>query len=230
MTAPRENLFRGHYGYVLGSLLTILALYPFVDETGWLNVVLELAFLAVILSCLLVSLGRRTQRILLIVAVAAELLALGARLAGTQLLEGPGHVLRVAVLLGATVAVLHDVVRSKRVTMDTIFAAASAYLLMALAWASVYITLEAARPGSFSLGPIDGPQAMGMEAQLTYFSLITITTVGFGDITPVCPQASMLAALQGLIGQLYIAILLARLVALELSGRQDRKRNDDGEP
>jgi len=223
-----DRAFRGHYGYVLGSLLTILAIYPFVDESSWLNWVLDLAFLAVILFSFLVSLGQRSWRWVLILAIVAEVAATIARLAGAEFFQSPGRVLRVLVLVAAMIAVLRDVLRARRVTMDTVFAAASVYLLMALVCASIYIALETQQPGSFALGPTDGSNGMSVASQLTYFSLITLTTVGYGDITPASPQASMLAALEGLIGQLFIAIILARLVALELTGR--RKRHGDEEP
>ena len=222
-----ERTFRGHYGYVLTSLLAILAIYPFLAEDSWLNWVLDLAFLVVILSCFLVSLGRGYWRVVLVLAVFGELAAIIARLIDPDFLQSPNRVLRVLVLFAAMVVVLQDVLRSKRVTMDTVFAAASVYLLMALVWTSVYIALEMIQPGSFNLKPAGGPGEMTTPAQLMYFSLITLTTVGYGDITPASPQASMLGALEGLIGQLFIAIILARLVALELMGR--RKQNDDEE-
>ena len=65
------------------------------------------------------------------------------------------------------------------------------------------------------------------DSQLIYYSMITLTTVGYGDITPVSPQARTLAALEGLIGQLYVAIIIARLVALEIVGRRKRDEKEE---
>jgi hypothetical protein len=222
-----KQSFRGHYGYVLGSLLVILTIYPFVGEEGWLGWLLDLSFVVVILSCFLVSLGQRIWGVVLILAIAGEIIATLARVSGIEFFQSPGRVLRVVVLIAAMVVVLRDVLRAKRVTMDTVFAACSVYLLMALVWSSLYIAIEVLAPGSFKLGPTEGPGSMGTASQLVYFSMITLTTVGYGDITPNTPQASMLAALEGLIGQLFIAIILARLVALELTGR--RKQSGDEE-
>ena len=63
---------------------------------------------------------------------------------------------------------------------------------------------------------------MATQADLMYFSLITMTTIGYGDITPTSPPARMLSALQGVVAQLYIAIIIARLVGMELANRRDR--------
>jgi len=222
-----KQSFRGHYGYVMGSLLAILAIYPFVGEEGWLSWLLDISFVVVILSCFLVSLGHRVWRVVLIMAIAGEVIATVARLSGMEFFQSPGRVLRVFVLIAAMIVVLRDVLRARRVTMDTVFAACSVYLLMALVWSSVFIAIELLAPGSFKLGPTDGPGSMGTASQLVYFSLVTLTTVGYGDITPVTPQASMLAALEGLIGQLFIAIILARLVALEIIGRGKRSGDEE---
>jgi hypothetical protein len=69
--------------------------------------------------------------------------------------------------------------------------------------------------GAFAESAGDAP----LDVQLTYFSLVTLTTIGYGDITRVSSQVRILSALEGLIGQLFLAIIIARLVALEISSR-----------
>jgi len=226
-SASSKRVFRGHYGYVLGSLLVILGLFPFIAEDSWMKWTIDLAFVLVILACFLVSLGRHFWRFVLILAIVGQLLTAGARLVGADFFQSPGQVLRAVVLLAAMVVVLRDVMRARRVTMDTVLAAASVYLLMALVWSSIYIAVEVFQPGSFALGPTAGPGTMSTQSQLVYFSIITMTTVGYGDITPATPQTSMLAALEGLIGQLFIAIILSRLVALEITNRGKQSGQED---
>ena len=68
-----------------------------------------------------------------------------------------------------------------------------------------------------------------MQAKLLYFSFITLTSVGFGDIVPVHPVAQTLAMLEALIGQLFPAILLARLVSLEIESRQHKRKKEKKE-
>jgi hypothetical protein len=120
---------------------------------------------------------------------------------------------------------LANILRSTRVTMNTVYGAACIYLMLALAWASIFVLLEWMWPGSFTL---ELPAAaswqerfgvMARDSELFYFSMITLTTVGYGDISPISPPARTLAALEGLIGQLFLAIIIARMVGMELATR-----------
>jgi uncharacterized membrane protein len=86
------------------------------------------------------------------------------------------------------------------------------YLLMGFLWAFVFTILESVQPGSFQM-----PE--GLEAGLSsfsYYSFVTITTLGYGDVTPVSNPARSLALLEAILGQLYIAILIARLVGTHI--------------
>lgn len=124
-----------------------------------------------------------------------------------------GLAFRSAFLILLSWVVLQDVLSQKDVTVDTLAGAGCGYLLLGVLWAGLYATLEVVQPGSIALP--DG--ARGLEdasTWFTYFSFVTITTLGYGDITPVTASAGMLAAIEALVGQLYIAVLIARLVGL----------------
>lgn len=92
----------------------------------------------------------------------------------------------------------------------TLSAALSGYLLIATAWAQVYTLIFSVDPAAFSIGntPTIRPDAA------LYFSLTTITTIGYGDIVPVNPFVRMLAVTEAIVGQFYIATVIARLVGL----------------
>lgn len=116
----------------------------------------------------------------------------------------------------AVVLILLEIARSSEVSKETIFAAVVAYLLIALMWSFLYMILELAEPGSFSLpGQSSRQETMHYE----YFSFITITTLGYGDITPLTNRASALALLEALIGQIYMVVLVAWLVGMYVSRR-----------
>lgn len=114
-----------------------------------------------------------------------------------------------------TLVVLAKVLRPGMITSHRIQGAVAAYLLLALGWAGAYEWVALTHPAAFAggVGDVEGPQWI-------YYSLVTLTTMGYGDITPVHPVARSLAAAEALTGQLYLAILISRLVALELQSRK----------
>ena len=121
---------------------------------------------------------------------------------------------------------------SQRVTADTIFASLCAYLLLATLWTYSYSLLEMFDPGAFKYSLIDDPEKRIMRLGAepagieSYYSLVTMTTLGYGDIIPVTSAARSLATLQAVVGQLYLAVLVARLVGLHVA---DSVRKYDAE-
>ena len=110
-------------------------------------------------------------------------------------------------------------VNGDRVSMDTIFQAISVYLLLGLAWAFAYVSLELIIPGSFSIGVDLTVQSDLDFHKFLYFSFVTMTTLGYGDITPVTPPAGSLSYVQAVVGQIYLTVLVARLVGMHISSQ-----------
>jgi hypothetical protein len=117
-------------------------------------------------------------------------------------------------LTSLALVILAKVLRSGTITSQRIQGAVAVYLLFGLIWANAYEWTESIHPNSFS-----GADANGTS--WTYYSFVTLTTMGYGDITPKHPLARSLATAEALTGQLYIAILISRLVALEVASRQN---------
>ncbi len=107
------------------------------------------------------------------------------------------------------------VLRAPQVNSEVLCAGISIYLLLALWWTGAYVLVARLVPGSFGGLPTSTPNLEGFEA--LYFSLVTLTTVGFGDITPLSRPARMLAMVEALTGTLYMAVLVSRLVSLHTS-------------
>jgi voltage-gated potassium channel len=124
-------------------------------------------------------------------------------------------------LLSATVILLlvSFVVRSKVIRHNTVLAAISIYVYMGVFWGFAYLLLYDIDPNSFELDFKSGTA----EQQLRYYSFITLTTVGYGDITPKTPQARSFAALEALVGQIYLAAIVARLVGIEITTGMSKK-------
>jgi len=99
--------------------------------------------------------------------------------------------------------------------------AVALYLMLGLLWAHAYVIFERDHPNSFVAEGSTPPTVAGW----TYFSFVTLTTVGYGDITPKAPAARMMAVGEALTGQLYLAVMLTRLVALQVSSGVAEKSN-----
>jgi voltage-gated potassium channel Kch len=117
------------------------------------------------------------------------------------------------------VLVVQRVFEEGPITLRRIQGAVAVYLLLGLAWTNVYQVIAYVVPGAFRVGePVSGDA--DMLSLLGYFSFVTLTTVGYGDVAPVHPAARSAAVIEALVGQLFPAILIARLVAMELTSRE----------
>ena len=118
-----------------------------------------------------------------------------------------------------TAFILRLVFREGPITGDRIRGAIAVYILLGVLWSLAYQLLDRLAPGSFHFAETARPTLGRLSHRLVYYSFVTLTTVGYGDITPVHPLARSLAAGEALVGQLYPAILIARLVSLQIASR-----------
>jgi hypothetical protein len=125
---------------------------------------------------------------------------------------------------------LHDLNTSDRPTSEKIFGALCAYIFIGLLFALFFTHLEYWDPGSFSISnDLLAEKVAGESMHLqtfTYFSFVTMTTLGYGDITPVTENAQTVAWLEALIGQLYLAVMVAGFVATHISESMRKNRGD----
>jgi hypothetical protein len=109
----------------------------------------------------------------------------------------------------------------------------SIYLLLGLTWGLLYIIIFELQPGAFSFGGAavaSSSDPLPIFPILTYFSLTTLSTIGFGDITPVSLQARYVAVTEGIAGQFYLAILVARLVGMQMSQAASQRAEKPATP
>lgn len=112
---------------------------------------------------------------------------------------------------------LRAVLRQKEITREVISMSISTYLLLGLTCGLFYIVLHDMQPNAFSFGAGGAATEQQVIPVLIYFSLTTLSTIGFGDITPITLQARYVAVAEGITGQFYLAILVARLVGMQMS-------------
>jgi hypothetical protein len=117
---------------------------------------------------------------------------------------------------------LGQIFRPGRVSHLRIQGAIAVYLLFGVLWAHAYHIAALVNPGSFH-----GPTELGNVSGWAYYSFVTLTTVGYGDITPATQVTRTLSIAEALTGQLYLAVLIARLVAMEIVFWQQKVQNGE---
>jgi len=210
---------------LLAALVSVLALQPFVRHMGLAGgLALQVAFFAALVFG--ANIGRPAPRMIAVVRVAA-----GAALVGgtvVQFYQTPWLSLLVPALyiaaFGLVIArLLAFVLGDSGVSASRLCGGISAYVMIGVAWGLVYLLAERVTPGSFSAGGVEPLDA----SDLVYFSLVTLSTLGYGDIAPAAQGVRSLATLEALAGQLYLAVLVARLVGL---GGRRRGPKEQGAP
>jgi hypothetical protein len=216
-----------------GVLLVILAvlvvgppvLLGFGESVAWFDGLIALLMVAAILSLCF----ERHQRLFsLLLGIPTVLLFVGGQaLPGeaSALVLFAGHLCEVLFLFGASVLIVKWLFIARNLTFDSILGAVCGYLFLGLAWAVLYSMIERFRPGSFDISPklvTGGDPARPLPHVLTYYSFVTLTTVGYGDISPVSPATRTLAWVEAVTGQFYLAVIVAGLVSvMAAKGKQE---------
>jgi Ion channel len=195
---------------LLLSLLLAILLTPVLDHGNWSRLVLAaVTFIPVVLSIVRLSQIKRWVWPSVLLALGNVIFVVAGNTFRSQTLNGIRWGF-LAAFFALTAAGLFSYLRNSRsVAQPQLYTAVNIYLLLGLLWATLYLAIDAFSPGSIQVGshPAD------RQTELLYFSLITLSTIGYGDIVPLSGEVRMLAALEGVTGVLYIAITVALLVS-----------------
>ncbi|QDV47645.1 Ion channel [Stieleria neptunia] len=206
---------------LLIALISILVLQSFVSSDDRLQrVLLNAMFLIVVLSAMRsLACSKIRMWATIVLGVAAYALSWIDEVHSSRLVTGSTDVCFIAIFVLLISSLAEHVFGEGPVDANRIIGAISIYFLIGLAWAFLYALIELIDPGSFQSNASStfGETRPGFVAEFIYFSNVTLTTLGYGDVTPVSRPARMLATLQAMIGQLYVAIVIARLVGLQIS-------------
>lgn len=210
---------RGRLYYLLVCLVLFIILYSFGGASLAKQLVLDVVLLGVLISATV--LVRQTRGSLIVSLALGIPWVVSVWVDMFVVLDRNLYLLTtatgIAFLIWVTKVLLLHVMTARRVTADTIYGAVCVYLLFGLTWSAAYRLLEVLSPGSFA-GPLGIDPQTGREiSNYAYFSFTTLTTLGYGDITPVAAPAKAIAILEAVAGPLYIAILISRLVSIYVS-------------
>ncbi|NIM15238.1 MAG: two pore domain potassium channel family protein [Candidatus Aminicenantes bacterium] len=120
------------------------------------------------------------------------------------------------------IVILSFVLKAAKVNEDVLFGAVSIYMLIGGAWSAIYTTIELLKPGSFIIDAVNNIDGILNWSDFIYFSFETLTTLGYGDIIPVTSVARSFAVTEAIIGVMYLAIIISRLVGMYISQSKEQ--------
>lgn len=198
------------FSYFFVSLLVLILVSPLVEDSLYGERLLRILF-TITLAAAVCAANQQRKTLLIACGLALPWLLLtwfsGAGY-GT-FLDLTTRLLFVTLNLFVFCLIILRVIRADVIDVNIVCGGLALYLLLAVNWAVTYSIIEGLEPGSFAAG--DAPIAWH---QFLYFSLTTITTLGYGDMLPTSPFARIWATMEAVTGVLYIAVLVARLVSL----------------
>lgn len=204
---------KGRCSYVLAALMLIIVIYPYLLGSSWGRIVLLLLVSAIIIS-ITYAVGRSRREMFVAVAFSAVVFALQAAFlfTGDFLAFRAGILALACFMVFAVSRLLSYLMRRGRITADKLHAALAIYILGAFLWAALYTFVNHIDPGSFLVnanraGPPD-------YYDMLYLSFTTLTSTGYGDLSPATRPAELLAILEQIAGVFYVAVLIARLSGL----------------
>lgn len=233
MQKPIETL-KGHlydfrWLYLFITLLLPYILHPLIETEIVGIAIMDFAFMLVLVVSAFAMGGHRRVAY---VAIAIMLLSQVLTWSSAAFQSVPYKLVAIfvtdAYLVYTTSFVLHRILVRRDVTSNTIFASLCVYLLIAYVWALMYSFLETIIPGSFAIdrevfqykfSPVH------VYAELYYFmyySFTSLTTLGLGDVMPASPWSRVLTVLEAVIGQIYLVVLVSRLVGMHINQRSER--------
>lgn len=211
--------FRNRFAVLFVLLFCVLLIPPYFEDTDWIAQFWRGLFTLVLLWALYSAVGSRRALmlavLLLLPTVASTWLADPAQ---TRVVAYIDNITNIA-YFGLICAFLGQyVLRSYQVTVEVIFAAMCLYMILAILWAAIFTNIELFYGEAFLFqGVSAGEASLGAEdlfRHLTYYSFVTLSTLGYGDIIPANQVARNWAAMEAMIGQFFIAIVIARLVSI----------------
>jgi hypothetical protein len=206
------RLRRHQFLWLLISVVLCLITTPLEDMGLLPEMTTNILFNAIILASLITATGHRVHLGLASAFIVIWVLANGFNLLAFDRPAAAvvSHLALIGLMFFTMYLILRPLLTAKQTDVDMLCGAIAVYLLIAIAWAVSFDLLDALMPGSFDL---DEGTALDWPTSL-YFSLTSLTTLGYGDVTPTNRLVGTWAALEAVFGQLYIAVLVARLVAL----------------
>jgi hypothetical protein len=220
-TALTQAFFKDRFLFLLISIVCLLILAPIFRGLVGIRILMNAFITAILISGVYAA----SKKIYITITAASLALPMLVSIWISHFVDMPilvfvGDCFGIAFLAFLVAVILSFIFGEQEVTSNVIYGAIVVYLLIAIMWAFVFSVLESINPGSFAIS--EGQIEVGRPLFI-YYSFITITTLGYGDITPITATANSFSFLEAVTGQIYLVVLVARLVGMHIAQSMDRK-------
>jgi voltage-gated potassium channel len=210
MTHPRNGPIK-----FLIALILLIVSAPFIQDLPEGYVIEPILITLVMISAVLAVGDRRRVLVIALILLAPALAGKWINHLNPKLMHPAVYLGTSVVFFGFVVArLLAFIVRAKHVDANVLSAGVAGFLTIGAVWSAAYLTVARINPAAFTMPVIPGTPATMDASSAMYFSVVTLTTVGYGDIAPVSRVARMLAMVEAITGMFYMAMLIARLVSV----------------
>jgi len=218
---------RSKFTVLLMSLMALILIAPMLAHMIWMRWFVTFSFIAIILASVYVlNATVHNIRGFIVLAFLAILIQLISTVYEHSLWLVIDNLVICVMLLSAVVAMYHDIIAENRINLDTMLGAICMYIMIGIVYGEIYSIIAILQPGAFvhDVSVLVGKTVTNFD--LHYFSLITLTTAGYGDILPVTGFAKAVVMIESITGIFFLAILVARMVALQRYDDVDKQDLD----
>jgi hypothetical protein len=222
LQTTRQFLFEWRFVYLFMLILVLIAIKPFQEAFKQLDILLDIILTIVLFAAVNAVSQKKSQMVTgIVLAVPMFTTTWATSFIDIAWLNLTAAICGAAFFIFLAFAIFQFILNQDEVTRDLISGAASVYLLQAVIWAFVYAAVEIVQPGSFH---VSEQHITETHMPFMYYSIVTLTTLGYGDIFPVTTTARSFATLEALIGQIYLVFTVARLVGIHTTQSMERKK------
>lgn len=208
-----QHRMHHRFSWLLAAEFALIVGSPLLQSAGLNPGQYGLLGFAVFTAALYTVIGEgRLTAVAFVLGGAAIAFNISASFAGVGVASLPGLVFGALFMGFVTAVILRSVVTSTRVTIETLYGAVAAYVLLGITWGGVYFLVETIAPASFRSSI--APAAPVVWPDCLFFSFVTLTTIGYGDIVPIGNMAKSLVVLEAVTGIMYPAVMIGRLIAM----------------
>jgi hypothetical protein len=225
-----DRLVRGRFTGLTIVLLIVLFSATIIAEKALRDVIVGAGF-SVLVFFAIWSVGRRLRVVTIALALPTVVGHWTLLLSPSPALRSLGFAIISVFLTFLTLVILLAVFRDESISADTIVGAVCAYFLLGMTWGSYYALLTMVSPDALSVSSglvtaagWKGDATVPFSPLMQYYSFTTLATLGYGDVSPLTAGARALSVLEGVTGQLYLAVLIARLVGMHTARVQARRQ------